>query len=134
MPNPKKNLNLSTTLLLAKGNKWYEFRGPRLQRQGPLSDLGLPAATTRIDAAVIWEGNGRPYFFVGNDYYRFNEGSGQIDAGYPRPITPNWKNIPGNVDATFGAGGKKTNFSDICGSLILSIKHIKWSQLGAFCP
>lgn len=47
-----------------------------------------------------------PYFFTGNDYYRFNEERGRVDPGYPKRITPNWVNIPGNVDAAFGQRGK----------------------------
>ncbi|XP_072032735.1 stromelysin-3-like [Amphiura filiformis] len=46
-----------------------------------------------------------PYLFIGNDYYRFNEERGRVDKGYPKPITPNWVNIPGNVGASFGAKG-----------------------------
>ena len=90
-----------------EGPKWYEYRGSRLLRHGHLKDLGLPASVKKIDATVIWEGNSMPYFFIGNSYYRFNEERGRVDKGYPKPITPNWVNIPGNVGATFGSGGKK---------------------------
>ncbi len=87
------------------GDKWYEYRGPRLNRHGSLTDLGIPANVRKLDAAVVWEGNGMPYFFAGNDYYRFNEEKGRVDKGYPKLITPNWVNIPGNVNAVFGRQG-----------------------------
>lgn len=44
-----------------------------------------------IDAA-LYSGS-RCYFFAGNQYIRVtraDEGAGTVDAGYPRPISPNW--------------------------------------------
>ncbi|XP_072032725.1 stromelysin-1-like [Amphiura filiformis] len=88
-----------------KGNKWYEYRGSFLFRQGDLASLGLPMNVRRLDAALIWEANNMPYFFTGRDYYRYNERLGRVDRGYPKPITPNWVGIPGNVNAAFGYQG-----------------------------
>lgn len=44
-----------------------------------------------IDAAMY--SGSRCYFFAGDQYIRVtrrDEGAGTIDAGYPKPISPNW--------------------------------------------
>lgn len=55
----------------------------------------------KIDAAFIWNGNGRMYLFSGEYYYRFDENKQSMDYGYPKRIERNWKDLPSNVDAVF---------------------------------
>ena len=65
--------------------KYYGFvleEGPR-----DISQLGLPSELESPDAAFVWGGNGRTYFFKGNNYWRYDEYYRKMDAGYPRPIT-----------------------------------------------
>jgi len=50
-----------------------------------------------IDAAVNW-GNGKAYFFAGNQYLRYDLKNDRVDSGYPLPIAGNW---PGLAEAGF---------------------------------
>ena len=44
-----------------------------------------PAWSLGFDAAVNW-GNGKIYFFKGDQYIRYDVNSGKSDKGYPKPI------------------------------------------------
>jgi matrix metalloproteinase-14 (membrane-inserted) len=48
-----------------------------------------------INAAVNW-GNGRAYFFKGDQYLRYDISADTVDHDYPKPIAGNW---PGLVEA-----------------------------------
>lgn len=45
-----------------------------------------------IDAAVNW-GNGKVYWFKGDQYGRFDVATKSLDSGYPRPIAGNWPGV-----------------------------------------
>lgn len=51
----------------------------------------------KVDAAVKWW-NGKVYFFLGNQYLRYDIGADKVDSGYPLPIAGNW---PGMAEAGF---------------------------------
>lgn len=42
-----------------------------------------------LDAGVVWD-NGKAYFFKGSQYVRYDIAADKVDAGYPKPILPNW--------------------------------------------
>jgi Hemopexin len=92
---------------LYSGSKCYFFSGKQYIRvtrgeTGPGTvDAGYPRpisvwnwgsfGANGIDAA-LYSGS-RCYFFSGNQYIRVtrsDEGAGTVDAGYPKPISPNW--------------------------------------------
>jgi hypothetical protein len=92
---------------LYSGSKCYFFSGKQYIRvtrgeTGPGTvDAGYPRpisvwnwgsfGANGIDAA-LYSGS-RCYFFSGNQYIRVtrsDEGAGTMDAGYPKPISPNW--------------------------------------------
>ena len=52
-----------------------------------------------LDAAINW-GNGKAYFFTGDQYLRYSVGVG-ADEGYPQSIAGGW---PGFTEAGFAAG------------------------------
>jgi len=54
----------------------------------------------KIDAAFRWS-NGRIYFFLGSNYYRYNEDSREIDPGYPRPSSKHWQGVPSSLNGVF---------------------------------
>ena len=67
--------------------------GPRHIR-----DYGLPDELSNMDAVFIWGGNGRTYFFKGEQYWRYDDRTDRIDLGYPRKINGPWKDLPSNLD------------------------------------
>jgi matrix metalloproteinase-14 (membrane-inserted) len=68
----------------------------------------FPGVPSDIDAAFVWSGNGKPYFFKGDKYYRFTRGS-MVDAGFPRNIAA-WKGLPKKVDAAFSNRGNSRTY------------------------
>jgi hypothetical protein len=56
---------------------------------------GLPSSfTTGIDAALQRKDNDKIYFFKGDEYVRFSAVPDGVDAGYPKPLDPNWGGLP----------------------------------------
>ena len=51
-----------------------------------------------IDAALGHKDNNSVYLFKGDKYVRFSNGSTTMDAGYPKSIAGNWKDIPGSFE------------------------------------
>jgi hypothetical protein len=52
-----------------------------------------------VDAEVVW-GNGKVYFFKGDQYVSFDIASDKVDAGYPQPIVAHWPGLwTGHIDA-----------------------------------
>ena len=57
--------------------------------------IGIPS---NVDAAFVWGGNGKIYFFKGTSYWKFDpEKRPPVSSAYPRPIS-NWEGIPDNID------------------------------------
>jgi hypothetical protein len=65
----------------------------------PLSAATWPhwpvAWNSGINAAVSW-GNGKAYFFKGDQYLRYDISADTVDHDYPKPIAGNW---PGLMEA-----------------------------------
>jgi len=96
--------------------KVYFFRGAQYVRYDIAADRvdpGYPRPITGywpgmseagfsndIDAVVNW-GNGKAYFFRGDQYVRYDISAHQVDPGYPRPIAGHW---PGMSEAGFSNG------------------------------
>ena len=86
-----------------KGNEWLRFDwdhatnsisnfdGPHT---GSWDGVFTQHFTDGVDAAVYYDETNKVYFFRGNQYIRYDASSGQMDAGYPLPITDNWGNYP----------------------------------------
>lgn len=85
------------------------------QAKAIFKKLGFRDVPARyIGATVNWP-SGRIYFFIGNQYYRYDlNGQDRVDPGYPRPIAGNWPGLEpfaGGIDAGFvTSDGKKAYF------------------------
>ncbi|XP_043337668.1 interstitial collagenase-like [Cervus canadensis] len=90
--------------LFFKGNKYWVARGGVILRSYPrdiYSSFGFPRWVRNVDAAVHEEETGKTYFFVDNEYWRYDENRESMDAGYPREIAEDFPGISGKVDAVF---------------------------------
>ncbi|XP_002738586.1 matrix metalloproteinase-14-like [Saccoglossus kowalevskii] len=87
-------------IMFFKGTKYWEYTANYPDSDSPkyTNYLGLP---NNIDAALVWENNGKTYFFKGKQYWRYDEYNQQVDPGYPRQIYTTWKGVPNNIDAAF---------------------------------
>ena len=81
-----------------------------LEKYGGIFDFGFPYSTKRIDAALTFGRYKNTYFFVGDEYWRYNEKYKSMDAGYPKKISSVWKGVPSNVDAAITWKNGRTYF------------------------
>ncbi len=90
--------------MLIVGDLFWEFKEnfalPGFPRH--LSQLGLPAKLTKVDAAFIWGYNLKTYFFAGGEYWRYDQAVMKTEVDYPRRMDL-WKGIPYHIDAAFTA-------------------------------
>ncbi|MCJ8742227.1 hypothetical protein PDJAM_G00079630 [Pangasius djambal] len=66
-----------------------------------ISQFGFPALVKKIDSAVHVDSTRRTLFFIGDKYWSFNENTGKMDAGFPKPIHVDFPGIGTKVDAAF---------------------------------
>ena len=65
----------------------WRYYGDVLE-EGPtdIRQIGLPSTLSDLDAAFVWGGNRKTYFFKGNNYWRYNEYKKAVDGNYPKSI------------------------------------------------
>lgn len=67
----------------------YDVTGDRIDDGYPKKIIdywtGWPQHWTRIQGAFDW-GNGKLYFFSGEEYLRYDKFFDKVDSGYPRPV------------------------------------------------
>ena len=95
--------------------KAYLFKGSEYVRYDPKTDKvdpgypqpiagnwpGFPPEfAAGVDAEVVW-GNGKVYFFKGDQYLRYDIATDKVDPGYPVPIAGQW---PGLWESDIDAG------------------------------
>ncbi|XP_061484714.1 matrix metalloproteinase-27-like isoform X3 [Rhineura floridana] len=99
--------NVNDQLLFFKDNLFWIITGFKLRPGYPktIDTLGFPQNIKKIDAAVLDKNTSKSYFFVGNQYWRYNENSQSMDEGYPRKIRDDFPAIGQKVDAVFQHNG-----------------------------
>uniref|UniRef100_F6SSU7 Macrophage metalloelastase n=1 Tax=Monodelphis domestica TaxID=13616 RepID=F6SSU7_MONDO len=90
-------------VLLFKDDKYWVVRGTDLLTQYPKSihSLGFPNYVKKVDAAVHNPFTRKTYFFVENNYWRYDERSQSMDRNYPRQIAKEFLGIGPKVEAAF---------------------------------
>ncbi|XP_022251649.1 matrix metalloproteinase-16-like [Limulus polyphemus] len=96
---------------LFQGGKYWRFRNKKMDSGYPKDiSVGFEGIPDNVDAALVWSGNGKTYFFKGKQYWRFDSRSDPpVSDRYPRPIS-NWEGIPNNIDGVFKWQNNRTYF------------------------
>ncbi|KFO25635.1 stromelysin-1 [Fukomys damarensis] len=94
------------TVFVFKGNQFWAIRGSEVQAGSPRSiyTLGFPATVKKIDAAISVKEKKKTYFFVKDQYWRFDEKKQGMEPGFPRKINEDFPGVE-KVDAAFEAFG-----------------------------
>ena len=59
--------------------------------------VGFAGIPNNVDAAFVWGGNGKIYFFKDDEYWKFDPSrKPPVKSDYPRDIS-NW-DLPNNID------------------------------------
>ncbi|XP_068936732.1 macrophage metalloelastase-like [Petaurus breviceps papuanus] len=90
-------------VFLFKDNKYWVVSGMNLLTPYPknIYSLGFPSYVKKIDAAVHNPFTGKTYFFVENNYWRYDERSQSMDKGYPRQTSKGFPGVRPKVEAAF---------------------------------
>ncbi|XP_074072666.1 macrophage metalloelastase-like [Macrotis lagotis] len=88
---------------LFKDNKYWVVSGMNLLTRYPkdILSLGFPSYVKKVDAAVHNPFTRKTYFFVENNYWRYDEKSRSMDRGYPRQTAKVLSGIGPKVEAAF---------------------------------
>ncbi|KAI5930391.1 Macrophage metalloelastase [Manis javanica] len=86
-----------------KDDKYWLISDLRPQPKYPKSihSLGFPDFVKKIDAAVFNPLHYKTYFFVDNQYWRYDEKKQLMDPGYPKLITTHLPETGPKIDAAF---------------------------------
>lgn len=60
---------------------------------------GFTGIPDNVDAAMVWGGNGKIYFYKGTKFWRFDPlKRPPVKSTYPKPLS-NWEGVPNSIDA-----------------------------------
>nr|AJE28209.1 matrix metallopeptidase 12 [Castor fiber] len=90
-------------VFLFKDDKYWLISDLRLQPNPPkrIHSLGFPESVKKIDAAVFNPFLHKAYFFVDNQYWRYDVKRQLMDPTYPRLISKWFPGIKPKIDAAF---------------------------------
>ncbi|XP_049891777.1 collagenase 3-like [Epinephelus moara] len=108
-PNAPTNINAayesqqSDKLFLFKDQRVWAFSAYDLERGYPksISSFGLPRSVKKIDAALYDVESGKTLFFVGSNYYSYDEATKKRDQGFPKRVDQTFSGLTGKVTAAF---------------------------------
>ncbi|NP_001091444.1 matrix metallopeptidase 20 L homeolog precursor [Xenopus laevis] len=111
---PQLMSNIDAAYEVAERGTAYFFKGPHywttrgLQTQGlprTIYDFGFPRHVQKIDAAVHLKNSRKTLFFVGDDYYSYDETRRAMEDDYPKSIDDEFPGVEGNIDAAVEVNG-----------------------------
>ena len=110
-PDPNPDSTLPTPILPHPGDFIQDDDGNAITEPQKILDNWPEGMWTDIDAAVNW-GNGRIYFFKGDEYLRYDIAKDCIDNGYPQKIGKGWGNtfFSSDIDSAVNWGNGKVYF------------------------
>ncbi|XP_006206801.1 macrophage metalloelastase [Vicugna pacos] len=90
-------------VFLFKDDKYWLIRNlkPQLNYPKSIYSLGFPYSVKTVDAAVFDPRFDKTYFFVNNQFWRYDERRQSMDPGYPKLITTYFPGIGPKIDAVF---------------------------------
>uniref|UniRef100_A0A4W3HQE4 interstitial collagenase n=1 Tax=Callorhinchus milii TaxID=7868 RepID=A0A4W3HQE4_CALMI len=96
-------------LVIIKDTKYWVINGYDILPEYPknLHNLGIPRNVEKIDAALHIQETRKTLFFIGDEYWSYDEIKQTMDKGYPKQIMDDWPGIDGRVDAAFESRGIK---------------------------
>uniref|UniRef100_A0A8D2JH90 Matrix metallopeptidase 27 n=1 Tax=Varanus komodoensis TaxID=61221 RepID=A0A8D2JH90_VARKO len=99
--------NMNDQVYFFKDNHFWVISGFQMQPGYPktIDHFGFPRNIKKIDAAVFDKNTQKTYFFIGNQYWRYDENSRSMDENYPRKIRDDFPEIGQKVDAAFQQNG-----------------------------
>ncbi|XP_061058618.1 neutrophil collagenase isoform X1 [Eubalaena glacialis] len=88
-------------IFVFKGNQYWAVSGYDIQQGYPknIVNYGFPSSVQAIDAAVSYRG--KTYFFVNNQFWRYDDQSQSMEPCYPKSIASSFQGIESRVDAVF---------------------------------
>lgn len=90
-------------VLFFKDDKYWLISNfvPQSNYPKSIHSLGFPDFVKKIDAAVFNPLFNKTYFFVDNQYWRYDERRKVMDSGYPKLIAMNFPGIGPKIDAVY---------------------------------
>ncbi|XP_044522194.1 neutrophil collagenase [Gracilinanus agilis] len=90
-------------VFLFKGNQYWALNGYEVRPGFPrdISDFGFPRSIQAVDAAASITENRKIYFFVKNQFWRYDKQRRAMDPGYPKNIADVFQVVANTVDAVF---------------------------------
>lgn len=102
-----------TDYILSQGTQYWRYINTTMDGDYPkeISD-GFTGIPDHLDAATVWTGNGKIYFYKGTKFWRFDPSSKPpVRSNYPKLIK-NWQGIPDHVNAAVNYKGYTYFFQD----------------------
>ncbi|XP_054482526.1 collagenase 3a isoform X1 [Anoplopoma fimbria] len=108
-PNAPTNIDAayesrhSDIIFLFKGRRVWAFTGYDLVRGYPkrITSFGLPRKVKKIDAALYDVESGKTLFFVGSNYYSYDEARKTMGRGLPKQVQQTFSGLTSKVAAAF---------------------------------
>ncbi|XP_035034265.2 collagenase 3 [Hippoglossus stenolepis] len=90
-------------VLVFKGPKVWAFSGYDLVQGYPksISSFGLHKTLKKVDAALYDVHSGKTLFFVGSNYYSYDEAKKTMDQGFPKHVDHVFSGLTSKVTAAF---------------------------------